>query len=590
MIGMKMNLLKTTKKHSVKIKALVPLLLAFIVVFNTMAFHVLEVKASAVAIDPTLTIGQMLYGLFSASGATPVLAPGFMEKDKLFSSEAEIQNLIASGKVTKENGEVLKNLYELENMSTSEKLKANFDGVMDWIQAKADSGESDFAKNMVVPVTVTYEKIATGLPGPTPSPSPAPPSVLEKGKKWLGQRIAIGLLAGSVWFGGGDIVPNVPTVNEVLQEWTQPQIEKSVSSDIATSENIDFLNTPIDTTFSSKSMVVYDSYNGILYNYFYPSDSFAFFNVYRNRLNFLSKSGSNKVIYNYKTIKGPAKYAYNRVTEIYYSEPVLFDGYYLGSTGFSDGAVNNGKETFFYGVPYFYDWREAVAYCNTIPDIDNYKYNNYSPSFVNQNGNIKNTNDIQPIINNNQSYSYPTINNIKNYNDNYYNIINNNNINDPNIQQQIADNWHDFTDGLINSYVPDIDITNPDKPPIDPNPDKPPVDPTPPVEPPVTPPVDPEITPTPGAPSEEHGNWLFPNLEKYFPFCIPWDVFYIFKKFEAPPVAPVIEFPIKSQLYDVDETIILDCNKYNEQAELLRRLQLILFCVGLLVKTKRMIF
>lgn len=78
------------------------------------------------------------------------------------------------------------------------------------------------------------------------------------------------------------------------------------------------------------------------------------------------------------------------------------------------------------------------------------------------------------------------------------------------------------------------------------------------------------------------------SLSDYFPFCIPFDLYDFFACLNADPVAPVIEWAI----FERDGTahpIIIDLSAYDSVAQLLRRLQLLLFCVGLAFKTRDLI-
>ena len=78
------------------------------------------------------------------------------------------------------------------------------------------------------------------------------------------------------------------------------------------------------------------------------------------------------------------------------------------------------------------------------------------------------------------------------------------------------------------------------------------------------------------------------DLTKYFPFCIPFDLYDLFTCLNADPVAPVIrwELPMPGgSTYPIE----LDLSPFNSVAQLLRRMQLLLFCVGLAIKTRDLI-
>jgi hypothetical protein len=78
------------------------------------------------------------------------------------------------------------------------------------------------------------------------------------------------------------------------------------------------------------------------------------------------------------------------------------------------------------------------------------------------------------------------------------------------------------------------------------------------------------------------------DLKDYFPFCIPFDLYDFFTCLNADPVAPVIEWVIPlpgGETYPLE----LDLSPFDPVAQLLRRLQLLLFCVGLAFKTRDLI-
>jgi len=92
------------------------------------------------------------------------------------------------------------------------------------------------------------------------------------------------------------------------------------------------------------------------------------------------------------------------------------------------------------------------------------------------------------------------------------------------------------------------------------------------------------------------GSWTPPSdmgkftldLKDYFPFCIPFDLYDFFVCLNADPVAPVIEWVIPlpgGETYPLE----IDLSVFDPVAQLLRRLQLLLFCVGLAFKTRDLI-
>ena len=78
------------------------------------------------------------------------------------------------------------------------------------------------------------------------------------------------------------------------------------------------------------------------------------------------------------------------------------------------------------------------------------------------------------------------------------------------------------------------------------------------------------------------------DLKDYFPFCIPFDLYAFFTCLNAEPVAPVIEWIIPlpgGMTYPFE----IDLSAFDSVAQILRRMQLLLFCVGLAFKTRDLI-
>lgn len=80
-----------------------------------------------------------------------------------------------------------------------------------------------------------------------------------------------------------------------------------------------------------------------------------------------------------------------------------------------------------------------------------------------------------------------------------------------------------------------------------------------------------------------------PELKDKFPFCIPWDIYAMFTKWESiEREAPHIEFDL--DLGPAGEHHIeMDFEDFNDVAALLRLLELIVFAVGLAVATRKLI-
>jgi len=78
------------------------------------------------------------------------------------------------------------------------------------------------------------------------------------------------------------------------------------------------------------------------------------------------------------------------------------------------------------------------------------------------------------------------------------------------------------------------------------------------------------------------------DLSKYFPFCIPFDLYDFFTCLNAAPEAPVIHWEIPlpgGKAYPMQ----IDLSPFDSVARLLRTLELLLFCVGLAYKTRDLI-
>ena len=110
---------------------------------------------------------------------------------------------------------------------------------------------------------------------------------------------------------------------------------------------------------------------------------------------------------------------------------------------------------------------------------------------------------------------------------------------------------------------PTVPPANPDLPPV--------VNPNPPVDPPA------EVQP------------YTVQLGDVFPFCIPFDLYHMVTLFVAEPEAPHAKWefslPFAAGTYKVE----WDLEDWNEVAALCRKLELILFCVGLAVVTSKLI-
>lgn len=79
------------------------------------------------------------------------------------------------------------------------------------------------------------------------------------------------------------------------------------------------------------------------------------------------------------------------------------------------------------------------------------------------------------------------------------------------------------------------------------------------------------------------------DLTQFFPFCIPFDIYALYAKFEAEAEAPVIDWPIPIPGQEEPSTIHLDFSVFDSLAVWVRRLELIAFAVGLMFLTKHLI-
>ena len=89
-------------------------------------------------------------------------------------------------------------------------------------------------------------------------------------------------------------------------------------------------------------------------------------------------------------------------------------------------------------------------------------------------------------------------------------------------------------------------------------------------------------------PPSDHNKFALGDLSKFFPFCIPFDLFDFFTILNADPVAPVLSWEIKD-LAGNTYPISIDLSEWDSVALLFRRLQLLLFITGLAVASRKFI-
>lgn len=91
-------------------------------------------------------------------------------------------------------------------------------------------------------------------------------------------------------------------------------------------------------------------------------------------------------------------------------------------------------------------------------------------------------------------------------------------------------------------------------------------------------------------PSYRLNDFEVDGIEDVFPFCIPFDLFRCIKVLCATPEAPRWEFPFKFERWGIDETIVLDLEKFDNIAAISRWIETLIFMWGLASKTKAFMF
>lgn len=94
----------------------------------------------------------------------------------------------------------------------------------------------------------------------------------------------------------------------------------------------------------------------------------------------------------------------------------------------------------------------------------------------------------------------------------------------------------------------------------------------------------------PTTPTAPDGLNYMMKLDEIFPFCLPFDAIKFVNCLSANPKAPRFEIPLKIIPFKSggygDETVVIDLKDFDGVASLLRKLQLMLFIVGLAVVTR----
>lgn len=88
--------------------------------------------------------------------------------------------------------------------------------------------------------------------------------------------------------------------------------------------------------------------------------------------------------------------------------------------------------------------------------------------------------------------------------------------------------------------------------------------------------------------SEEPSEYQVQGLQSVFPFCIPFDLYNFVDCLAADPVAP--SFTWRFYVPGIcDENIVIDLSDFDQAAQILRTMELLLFCVGLAFVTRKII-
>lgn len=89
----------------------------------------------------------------------------------------------------------------------------------------------------------------------------------------------------------------------------------------------------------------------------------------------------------------------------------------------------------------------------------------------------------------------------------------------------------------------------------------------------------------------DKNQFLLPEwITERFPFCIPFDLINAVELLNSSGrSAPRYEFPIKVTIAGIDEKIVVDLSEFDEVAEICRRMELLLFVIGLVLITRDLI-
>lgn len=79
------------------------------------------------------------------------------------------------------------------------------------------------------------------------------------------------------------------------------------------------------------------------------------------------------------------------------------------------------------------------------------------------------------------------------------------------------------------------------------------------------------------------------DLRELFPFCIPFDIYHLLKKFDSSPSAPHVQLPIVIPSIGFSYTMDLDFSAWDPVADAMRTVELIVYALGLAWATSKVI-
>lgn len=257
---------------------------------------------------------------------------------------------------------------------------------------------------------------------------------------------------------------------------------------------------------------------------------------------------------------------YNNSTQTHNYDFTIRIGSYVEGPGMADNNFNRLIETNF---PIFENLQAATNYINGVKNGTIEPREVYSPDIIGNQGNQK-PDQLIPMVPN--GYDMQPID-MDDYQD-YMDTANTNTENDD-IGQEQASDFENLIDSLLvePSLVPDQGVeipTIPDRPVIPGQP----------------------ITPEKDPISQEEQDLINSGLAdtglaNVFPFCIPFDLYALVGNLKAGREAPVIVFEFPEQFGWGG--IEIDLSVYDEAAQILRHMELLLFIIGLAVNTRSLI-